>query len=92
MAKTTTQLQILVLFFLLLLMNTYSSGFNVRAHRDYSPTSEKSTMQVLPKKSTTTTTTTTVTTPTRGATTPNARGQYGVAAHSVPSGPNPESN
>ncbi|KAG5573777.1 hypothetical protein H5410_063543 [Solanum commersonii] len=73
-------------------MNTYSLGFNVRALRDYSPTTKKSTMQVLPKKSTTTTTTTTVTTPMRVAATHNARGQFGVAAHSVPSGPNPESN
>uniref|UniRef100_M1BEN6 Uncharacterized protein n=1 Tax=Solanum tuberosum TaxID=4113 RepID=M1BEN6_SOLTU len=92
MAKTTTQPQILLFFFLLLLMNTYSLGFNVRALRDYSPTSKKSTMHVLSKKSTTTTTTITVTTPTRVAATHNARGQFGVAAHSVPSGPNPESN
>ncbi|KAL3321594.1 hypothetical protein AABB24_039285, partial [Solanum stoloniferum] len=92
MEKTTTQPQIILLFFLLLLMNTYSLGFNVRALQDYSPTSKKFTMQVFSKKSTTTTTTTTVTIPTRVAATRNARGKFGVAAHNVPSGPNPESN
>lgn len=94
MAKTITQPQVqLLFFFLLLLISTYISVLNVKALREYPPTSKNSTMQVLSKQSTTITTTATIVNATTvAAATRNSSQQFRVVAHNVPSGPNPESN
>ncbi|KAK4341572.1 hypothetical protein RND71_040073 [Anisodus tanguticus] len=87
MAKTTQSQTFFVLLFICLLMNI-------------SPSSGNSTMQVHPQQSTATatdaandtTTTMTTTMVNAGGTGTASQQYYGVAAHEVPSGANPESN
>lgn len=86
MAKTNQSLTLFLLLIIWLFMNIIS------------PTCSKSssTMQFHPEQSTGTTTTTTTTRTTvrstGGTGTTMSQQYYGVAAHEVPSGANPESN